>query len=386
MEVWSEERGDENHMESGTILAAVRESGFSLDGLGEKYPELDMLRHVPQNPEYHGEGDVYEHTRLVCGEVVRLEEWQGLTEREQEILFLAAAFHDVGKPACTRMEDGKWTSPRHTIVGEKVFRAMAYRQHDRFGLPWEDRETVAKLIRYHGLPVWFTAKRRPEFDLLKAAESVPLKLVYLLSKADTRGRRSKEVEKLGEQVEMFGEYGKELGVWEQAYGFANSYTRYEYFHRNSLWEGSQLYDETTFDVYMMAGLPLAGKDTWIQEQGRGLPVISLDQIREEYGISPKKGSSKAVQVAYDRARKLLRKKEPFIWNATNLIYENRERLCSLFGAYGARIHLVYLEVPYQEMLSRNQKRERTVPVPVLERMVDNMDMPAPWETHFHERH
>ncbi len=377
---------DKEHVPGEGILAAIRDSGFSLDRLADRYPELDILKDVPQNPQYHSEGDVYRHTGLVCGEVLKLEEWAGLTEKEQELLFLSAAFHDIGKPACTKKENGTWTSPGHTIVGEQVFRAMAYRGQKRFGLTWEDRETVAKLVRYHGLPVWFLRKRRPEFDLLKAAESVPLKLLYLLSAADTRGRRSREPENLSEYVELFGEQARELGVWERAFPFANSYTRYQYFHGDSLWEGSRLYDETDFDVYMMAGLPLAGKDTWIREHGGGLPVISLDQIREEYRISPEKNSSKVVQIATKRARELLRKKQPFIWNATNLIQENRERLCGLLAAYGARIHLVYLEVPYEEMLSRNQKRERYIPVKVLESMVDKMEMPALWETHFWERH
>ena len=144
------------------ILASIRETGFSLEKLTETYPELDMLKNVPQNPQYHSEGDVYCHTRLVCRKVTELEEWQELTEKEQELLFLAAAFHDVGKPGCTRLEDGRWTSPRHTIAGEKVFRAMAYRQQRRFGLTWEERETTAGLIRYHGLPAWFLKKSRPD--------------------------------------------------------------------------------------------------------------------------------------------------------------------------------------------------------------------------------
>ena len=158
----------------GNILREIRQRDFSLDGLAEAYPDLNLLKGVKQNPQYHAEGDVYRHTRLVCEEMRKLGQWQRLSEREQELLFLAGAFHDIGKPACTRLEDGKWTSPKHTIVGEKVFRAMAYRGQERFGLTFEEREQTARLIRYHGLPVWFWTKRRPEFDLLKAAESVPL--------------------------------------------------------------------------------------------------------------------------------------------------------------------------------------------------------------------
>lgn len=364
------------------ILDLIRQSNFSLDRVADTFSELNRLKGVPQNPLYHGEGDVWQHTRLVCQKVISLDQWQQLTDREQELLFLAAAFHDIGKASCTRLEDGNWTSPRHTIVGENVFRALAYRQQARFGLTWQERELVAMLIRRHGLPVWFLKKRRPEAELIRAAECLPLKLLYLLSKADVAGRHNQASEDLESSVELFGEYGRELGIWEHPYPFADPYTRYEYFHKDDLWEGSQLYDETTFDVWLMAGLPLSGKDTWIQAHKSGLPVISLDQIREEYGISPQKGSSKVVQIATKRAREHLRKQESFIWNATNLIFKNRERLCALFAAYHARIHLVYLEVPYEDILLRNRKRQRSLPVPVLEGMIDHMEMPRPWEAHF----
>lgn len=363
------------------ILDEIRACGFSFRQLAERYPEFLTLKDVPQNPEYHAEGDVFIHTEMVCDRLTRLEGWQELPEREQELLFLAAAFHDIGKPPCTKLEGGKWTSPRHTIVGEKVFRAMAYRGQDRFGLTFDERELAAKLIRCHGLPVWFLKKRRPEFDLLKAAESFPLRFLYLLSKADTEGRRGREPGRLAEQLELFEDYGRELGVWDRAYPFSNPYTRYQYFHKDGLWQGAELYDDTEFDVVLLAGLPLAGKDTWISRHKEGRNVISLDDIREEYGISPEDGSAKVAAVATRRAKVLLRKKEPFIWNATNIIQETRQKLVGLFAAYGARVHLIYLEAPYQKLLSRNQKRERKIPPAVLEEMIRKLEVPAPWEAY-----
>lgn len=366
------------------ILSRIRESGFSLDRLAEEYQELEILRGVQQNPEYHAEGDVYTHTGLVCRQLLKIPEWKSLTEQEQEMLFLAAAFHDIGKPACTKFEDNRWTSPKHTIVGEKVFRAMAYRGADRFGLTWQERELAARLVRFHGLPVWFWKKKRMEYDLLRAAGMVPLRLLYLLAKADARGRISREPGELEEHGELFAEYGKELGVWDRPYPFSNDYTRYQYFHKEDMQPGAQIYDDTEFDVWMMAGLPLAGKDTWIEKNKnagdsvRG-PVISLDEIRAELGISPRDGSGKVANIAIERARKLLRKKEPFIWNATNLMQETRQRLVRLFAGYGARVHILYLEVPYAELLERNQDRERQIPKKVLEQMIDKLEMPEPWE-------
>ncbi len=375
------EAGKEKILETGKegILNQIRESGFSLERLAGQYPELEILKGVRQNPEYHAEGDVYVHTGLVCGQMCSLAEWDGLTEREQELLFLAAAFHDIGKPAVTKYEDGRWTSPKHTIVGEKVFRAMAYRGGERFGLSFRERELTAKLVRFHGLPVWFWKKKRMDYDLMRAAEVVPLRLLYLLAKADAKGRMSRTPGELEEHGELFAEYAKELGIWDQPCSFANAYTRYQYFHKEEMEPGAQLYDDTEFDVWMMAGLPLVGKDTWIEKHGAGREVISLDDIRTELGISPKDGSGKVANLAIQRARKLLRKKEPFIWNATNLMQETRQRLVRLFAGYGARVHILYLEAPYKEILERNRTRERQIPKNVLEQMIDKLEMPEPWE-------
>lgn len=355
--------------------------GFSFHRLSKRYPELCMLKNIPQDPEYHGEGDVYNHTEMVCEKLLSLTEWNTLTQEEQELLFLAAAFHDIGKISCTRQEDGKWISPKHTIIGEKVFRRMVYRNAAQFDLTFHQRELIAKLIRYHGLPVWFWTKERTEYDLLKAAESIPLRLLYLLSKADIQGRIAKEPGQLAEQAELFADYAKELGIWETPCAFANPYTKYQYFHKEDLWHQAALYDDTEFDVFLMSGLPLAGKDNWIETRGLEVPVISLDNIRGQLGLPPAKNTGRVVQIATEQARNFLRQKKPFIWNATNIIQETRQKLIGLFAGYGARVQIQYLEVPYQELLARNQTRDRYIPEPVLEDMIRKMELPAPWEAY-----
>lgn len=188
-------------------------------------------------------------------------------------------------------------SPKHTVRGEKEFRRMAYREGARYGLSFRQRETVAKLIRYHGLPVWFWTKKRPDFNLLEAAECVPLRLLFLLSFADVQGREADLAGGLSGQVELFADYAKELDVWEHPYAFSGAYTKFRYFQKESLWQGTDLYDGLEFDVTVMSGLPLSGKDTWIGKNGGNLPVVSLDDIRAEMGIPPAKGSGRVVQEA-----------------------------------------------------------------------------------------
>lgn len=359
----------------------IQKECLTLAELAESYPELLELKKIRQNPDYHAEGDVYRHTEMVCEELLLLPEWQKLTCEEQRLLFLAAAFHDIGKAVCTRQEDGIWVSPGHTKAGEKILRGMVYRESERFALTIRERETVAKLIRYHGLPVWFWTRKRPEAALLTAAECVPMHLLYLLSRADTMGREGTGRDNLKENVELFADCAKELGIWRQSYQFANPYVRYQYFHREDMWQGAELYDDTEFDVILLSGLPLAGKDSWIAKHGKDMPVISLDDIREESGTAPEEGSGRVVREAMERARTLLRRKEPFIWNATNIMQETRQKLVRLFAGYGARVHILYLEVPYPELLARNRTRARHIPEAMLEKMIRKLELPEPWEAY-----
>ena len=373
---------------SKSILDTIDKDGFSFARLVDSFPELSALKQVPQNPAYHAEGDVYCHTEMVC-EVVRQEFEQKNLKPETgkradpgwALLFLAAAFHDIGKKTCTRNENGNFVSPNHTSVGAKLFRTFAYREAPRFGLTFSQRELVANAIRYHGLPVWFWKKQRPEADLLKVAESVPLWFLYQLSYADVRGRRTENPEEFIEYVEWFAEYARELGIWEHPYSFANPYTKASFFMRDDLWQGTDLFDNTEFDVFLLSGLPLAGKDSWIEKNGGEIPMISLDQIRGEMGIPPAKNSGKIAHIAMERAIVFLANKQPFFWTATNIVRETRRKLITLFSSYGARVHILYLEVPYQELLARNRTRARHIPEGVLEEMINKLEIPAPWESY-----
>ena len=91
---------------SKKILTEIRNSGFSLNRLTEMYPEISDMKDIPQNPVYHAEGDVYRHIGLVCERLPELPDWYALEPEKQELLFLAAAFHDIGKVSCTKQEDG----------------------------------------------------------------------------------------------------------------------------------------------------------------------------------------------------------------------------------------------------------------------------------------
>ncbi|UYQ92224.1 AAA family ATPase [Chitinophaga horti] len=148
------------------------------------------------------------------------------------------------------------------------------------------------------------------------------------------------------------------------------------------------FEQPAVQVILMSGLPGAGKDTFIKKHYPDLPVISLDDIREQLNVqaTDKSGNGQAIQAAKEQARVYLRKKQPFVWNATNTTRQMRAQLISLFLTYKAAVKIVYLEVPYRKLLAQNKNREAVVPAPAIEKLVRKLEVPALWEAHEVEYH
>lgn len=110
-------------------------------------------------------------------------------------------------------------------------------------------------------------------------------------------------------------------------------------------------------------------------------MISLDEIRKEMGISPTENQSKVVEIARERARELLRKKQSFVWNATNLSPMVRMKQIKLFTQYHASTRIVYLETDWQEQLRRNADRPDAVPEIAICHMLEELVLPEAKEVH-----
>ncbi|WP_026888178.1 AAA family ATPase [Clostridium beijerinckii] len=360
---------------------------FDFQSIADSFQVINNFTKIPQNPKYHGEGNVYIHTKNVCDELLNLNEWKELSNKQRVILYLAALFHDIGKISCTKIEDGEIVSPKHAIKGAKRFRELVYIEYaQKYEIDFQTREQIAALIKYHGLPLLFMEKEDLEYNLIKASECLDMNLLYLLSKADLLGRECGDKKELLNKIDYFREYSIEIGCFYSKKEFINEYTRFKYFNTKNIWYGDEVFDITSFEVVVMVGLPLAGKDTYIKENLSHMHVISLDDIREEFNVSPRDNSSKIAMIAKDRAKDHLRLKEPFVWDATNIVSDTRKKLCDLFSSYGARVKFIYIEVPYNELISRNRIRARSVPIKVINNMIHKFDMLESFEgykTEFH---
>jgi predicted kinase len=59
----------------------------------------------------------------------------------------------------------------------------------------------------------------------------------------------------------------------------------------------------------------------------------------------------------------------------------RSQLIELFTQYKASVRIVYIEVPYQQLIQQNRNRDAIVPAAVLEKLIRKLEVPAAWEAH-----
>jgi predicted kinase len=352
---------------------------YNWEALANRFDWLRNLKDCPQDPIYHAEGDVFIHTRMVVEELLNLPIWKSLSTDNQAILFAACLLHDVAKPICTVIEpDGKITSAGHAKKGEKLARRILA----EFDLKFAQREQICKLVRHHGLPLWFLEKPNPEKAIVKASLSVNTELLAWVAEADVRGRVCADQAELLTKVALFRDYCQELNCWGKPKSFASDHTRFLYFHKeDEVYPDAEIFDDTQCEVFLLCGIPGAGKDTWIKQNMPHLPVISLDEMRREMGIDFNDNQGKVLQLSEERAREYLRKKQSFVWNATNLIRQRRKSLIDLFSVYKARTTIVFIDTPVELALRQNREREIVIKEDVIFNFFERMETPDLSEAH-----
>ena len=348
---------------------------------------LAEMEKTPQNPAYHAEGDVLEHTKRVCAALVADPRYGALAYDDRELLFLSALLHDIGKPPCTRIVDGVPTSPYHAPRGACHARRLLWRDFGLAGTPEAQRlrEAIALMVRYHPFPSFSALREGSERRLCRIAangeltDAFTVEKLCILAAADIRGRIGPHEEESLERVEYCAMLAEEHECLHGPYRFADPYSARAYFREQTERPEVALYRDSFGEVILMSGLPGTGKDTYIATHYPDMPVVSLDAIRLRLGVKPTDPQAPVVSAAKEEAREHLRKKRPFIWNATSISYELRGGLISLFEGYGASVRTIFLETSLETELARNKSREAVVPEPVIHKMLSRLEIPERYE-------
>lgn len=134
-------------------------------------------------------------------------------------------------------------------------------------------------------------------------------------------------------------------------------------------------------LFMMVGLPGSGKSTYahyiITEKGK--PIIhSSDDLREElYGDSNNQDNNVDLfQELHKRIKEDLRNGKDVIYDATNISKKRRRAFLSELKNISCIRICVLIMTPFDKCVEFNSKRDRVVPVDVIERMIKNWNPPA----------
>ncbi|GEP97985.1 AAA family ATPase [Chitinophaga cymbidii] len=351
----------------------------SWEQLEQQFDWVRDMRGIPQDPVHHAEGNVDVHTRMVLAALEQDRFYQSLSPQDRETLWAAALLHDVEKRSTTVTEpDGRITSAGHARKGAQTARGILYRD---VPAPFPIREQIYGLVKHHSLPLWLLERRDPLKTAILASLEVNTEWLALLARSDVLGRTCHDQADLLYRIDCFSEFCKEHGCWGTPRPFASGQARLHYVQKEDGYPDYVPFDVPAATVILMSGLPGAGKDTFVRKNFPDLPVISLDDIRQERGTpaTDKTGNGQAIQAAKEKARELLRQKKSFVWNATNTTRQMRSQLISLFLDYKAEVKIVYVEVPYAQLLHQNKNRETAVPASALEKLVRKLEVPAIWE-------
>jgi tRNA nucleotidyltransferase (CCA-adding enzyme) len=190
-----------------------------LGALDKLFPEIMTLIDVAQDPEWHPEGDVFVHTKLVIDNA--REAIDDLPYAKRVTVMLAALAHDFGKPATTEFVDGRLRSRGHEEAGVAPTKSFLDRLNihtlDGYGV----RSQVVALVRDHLKPGEYYKKRDEVGDgaFRRLARKCELDLLYRVAKADSLGRNADWVPREkwydADAQEWFIQKARELEVTQQ---------------------------------------------------------------------------------------------------------------------------------------------------------------------------
>lgn len=163
---------------------------YDLGVVDQLFPEMKALVGVPQEPEWHPEGDVDVHTLMVADEARKLID--DLPYERQVAVMLGAVAHDFGKPPTTQFFDGRWRSHSHDEAGVEPTITFL----DTLGIytlnGFDVRDHVVQLVRYHLKPgEFYKAESKQSVGdgaFRRLARKVEPDLLYRVAKADSLGR------------------------------------------------------------------------------------------------------------------------------------------------------------------------------------------------------
>ncbi|RMG31429.1 MAG: HD domain-containing protein [Bacteroidetes bacterium] len=359
-------------------------------------PELyiEQLRNTEQNPRFHAEGNVLNHTLMVLDQYYKHVDEFELTQDEREVLYWAAVLHDVGKPRVSRLVNGRWVARGHEAAGVPVARNIL------LGMPeisHSQRRRILNIVRWHHVPMrWgLMGTRYSAYKWLSTQTDIRLLGIFALF--DVLGRICVNKSHVLEVIDHFNEVivpriHHEFGSHEEIQHFFDTAN---YNKKNALWHALKTNDfrlmekvlyrrpeqerEPHTSCVITIGPPKSGKTRFLKEQ---FPEHEYIHLSEE-ACEP--GSQSQLETQLCRLRKALAhplgEKRKVAIDGSHLDVSWRKRVMEYARECGATIRYLFFEKSLDEIRINNQLSARPMSENQLQAAYNQLYFPHPWEAH-----
>ena len=139
---------------------------------------LNKLKNVPQEKEFHPEGNVWNHTKLVIDNAAKVKSFS----EDSNSFMWAALFHDIGKIETTKFIKGRYRSYNHDKVGKNVTKNILINYMDE-----EKANKIAEIVSFHMHHIYIL-KDLPFSNIPKLIKSKYYDDIIMLFICDKLGR------------------------------------------------------------------------------------------------------------------------------------------------------------------------------------------------------
>jgi predicted kinase len=350
----------------------------------QSFPYVEAMRTCVQDPVHHAEGDVWTHVNMIF-DVLDSDALQS----DDRALRLTALYHDVAKPATRLVEYDEAQGrevvrhPNHTRLGA----AMAWYDLWLAEEPLNIRLAVYNLCRWHQrvFHIWKTD------DMVRAvlsyASIADWPQLIQFARADNAGRICANPKQASDNLELLAMLMDDP-TWipggravNDGWFFQTDHDRMFYFEKENRSPWYRAQEPEGSRVIILSGLPGVGKDTHAKTRLEGVPMVSLDAIREQLKVDPTDNQGQVIQAAFEQARVYLRDQKPFIWNAQCVTRLARDKIIRLCRNYDAHVSIHAFDRPLPVIVEQMRQRTRKVPLPVVLSAAKKWEPPSLLEAH-----
>jgi len=347
-------------------------------------PEFLALKQCNQSPLHHAEGDVLVHADMALKEVLPLLD-QIEKPEDKVALYISTMLHDIGKPSTYGVnKKGNVTAYGHDKVGVPLAKDFLFKYFPEVNYPIKNK--ILSLIEWHMRPREFMKNGVADRKLKILSLCVNTKLLYLLSTADTLGRKAEDMSGGCELLAKFKQECERLNIWDKPFNIPGSDLLSNHAYSIARWnilmngrpETQETLDQAVklasvlpkFQLLILCGPPGAGKSTYrenLLKQFPGTKVCSMDDKRQELlgDVNDQSANSEMFRICCVELRIAMQKRQNVIWDCTSASKAHRKVIIDIARRHGALIGCVFFDLPYQTLLERNVNREKKVPESVV---------------------